>query len=79
MNGKLVTIGNSKGVRLPKKLIADWSENQLLIIQKKGESIVISPIKSRREDWVDQIKNISLDDLEGDCVPNDFDINDWNW
>lgn len=79
MNTKLVSIGNSKGVRLPKKLIADWSDDQALNIQKQGESIIISPIKSTREDWAEQIKSLEHLEVDSDYLANDFDLNEWNW
>lgn len=79
MNAKLVSIGNSKGVRLPKKLIADWSDDQALNIQKQGESIIISPIKSTREDWAEQIKSLEHLEVDSDYLANDFDLNEWNW
>ncbi len=40
--------GNSSGVRLPKKLIkaAKFKDDQLLIVSLKGQSIVLTPVRS---------------------------------
>lgn len=40
--------GNSSGVRLPKRIImaAKLKDNQLLTVSLKGQSIVLTPVKS---------------------------------
>ncbi len=79
MNSKIVSIGNSKGVRLPKSMIDDWTDDQELTIEKRGETIVITPRKIRRENWIEEI--LSCDGLKEEIInfPNDFDEKEWTW
>ncbi len=79
MNAKLISIGNSKGVRLPKGLIVDWKEDQELIILKKGATIVIQPVLNNREEWAIQINADAETNEEVDFIPNEFDENHWTW
>lgn len=43
MNSKIIRIGNSKGIRIPKKLLEATSLGGDVILVAKGDSIVIKP------------------------------------
>ena len=77
MDAKLVNIGNSKGVRLPKKLIERYQLTEELILEEAADGILIKskypPEKlsweqtfketaKEREDWSD------LDTLASDGI-----------
>ena len=46
MDVKLITIGNPKGIRLPKKLIEKYRLTENLEIEEKPEGILIKPKKA---------------------------------
>lgn len=53
MKTSIIKIGNSKGVRIPKALLADsglGTEVELKV--KKGEIRIVTPEKSAREVWM---------------------------
>jgi len=56
VRAKLVRIGNSKGVRLPKSMIEEAGlGDELEISVRKGE-IVIARVKKVREGWAEDAK-----------------------
>jgi len=51
MEAKLVRIGNSKGIRLPKSMLAQTGMTERIEIEARGQSIILKPIKEPRSDW----------------------------
>ena len=82
MTAKLIKIGNSRGVRIPKEYLEGWDENQEINISKSGNSLIISPKKTSRENWVDQMKqndhSETLDE-HWNNIENEFDKTEWEW
>lgn len=66
--------GNSTGIRLPKKVLqaAKWQPHQEVIIDIKGRSVVLTPIKPTKKDL------LSLDELLQAITPENLhDEVDW--
>lgn len=83
----LVSIGNSKGVRLPKQLIEQAQlEDKELEFKILPEGILIHPIKKVREGWAEQFTLMatqaqSTEDkewLNADLSTHNND-DDWTW
>jgi len=51
MEAKLVRIGNSKGIRLPKSMLVQTGMTERIEIEAKGHSIILKPIKEPRSGW----------------------------
>ena len=52
MQSKLITIGNSKGLRLPKKLIQKYHLNEKLILEETNKGILIkADIPGNKLSW----------------------------
>lgn len=51
MEAKLVKIGNSKGVRLPKALLIQTGMTERIEIEARGHSIILKPVKDLRAGW----------------------------
>jgi len=47
METKLIEIGNSKGLRIPKKLIQKYHLTNTLDLEEKEDGILIKPIKDQ--------------------------------
>ncbi|MEK7517641.1 MAG: AbrB/MazE/SpoVT family DNA-binding domain-containing protein [Patescibacteria group bacterium] len=82
MKANIVSIGNSKGIRIPKVLLKqfDFNDQVDLEIEKKG--IVIKPVKSKtREGWDSAFK--LMHERKEDTLlideKTDFDIKGWEW
>ena len=53
METKIIAIGNSKGVRLPKAALNECrlSEGETVNLDVRGRSIIIAPKRDPREGW----------------------------
>lgn len=51
MEAKLVRIGNSKGIRLPKSVLVQTGMTERIEIEARGHSIILKPIKEPRSGW----------------------------
>jgi antitoxin MazE len=85
MRAKLVQIGNSRGVRLPKAMIEEAGlGDELEISVRKGE-IVIARVKGVREGWAEAFKEIArteqhtLDEIDADFDDFVADLPDEDW
>ena len=73
MLSKLVNIGNSKGIRLPKKLIEKYHLDETLILEEKNEGILIkADIPDNKLSWEETYKEMAKEKEEW----TDFDIVD---
>ena len=53
---KLVAIGNSQGIRLPKKLINKYHLNMPLVVEEQEDGIFIHPVKDNLLSWEETYK-----------------------
>ncbi|MES2677548.1 MAG: AbrB/MazE/SpoVT family DNA-binding domain-containing protein [Pseudomonadota bacterium] len=74
---KIISIGNSKGIRIPQALLAEFDFNDLINITKTKDKIILEPVKKVREGWVDGFKKNKKSKI--DFVANDFDNLEWKW
>jgi antitoxin MazE len=84
MTTKLIQIGNSKGVRLPKSLIEQAGLRDDVEIELGGGQIVLRAPKSARAGWDEAFaKAVALHGQDADSdwldAPNDFDRTEWTW
>ncbi|MGC2238551.1 MAG: AbrB/MazE/SpoVT family DNA-binding domain-containing protein [Pyrinomonadaceae bacterium] len=83
MKTQIVTIGNSKGVRIPKILLEQSNLSGEVELEVRGESIIISPTRKPRETWDETFKEASAEndeeELIGGEIQNDFDEEEWEW
>ena len=82
MKAKLVQIGNSRGIRLPKPMIEEARLNDEVDIHVSEGAIIITSRPTRRSGWAEAAKQ--LHDLKDDVLLDDgiataFDENDWKW
>lgn len=81
---KVQKFGNSKGIILPKQIMAMCSIEEQVSISVEDNHIVISPVNEPRAGWELQFKAAiaqgekpEKDFSEG--VGNDFDKDEWTW
>lgn len=82
MEVAIVSIGNSKGIRIPKAILEQCHIKQEVNLETKGESIIIKPLKREpRKDWEKAFQKMheNKDDelLIGDRI--DLDMENWEW
>ena len=81
---RIVKIGNSHGIRIPKLLLdqSNLGEEVELVLQQ--DQIVIRPVRRVREGWEEAYQAMAErgDDelLDGDApVPTTWDEEEWEW
>jgi len=82
MKVSIVSIGNSKGIRIPKSILGQCNFNEAAELEVENNTLVIKPIKKKvREGWAKAFKEMHerKDDLLllDDSV--DIDMKDWEW
>lgn len=77
MEAKIIQIGNSKGVRLPKKLLAKYGLAETVVIREVERGILIEPPGGSRLSWVDTYKAMSETDEDWSDW-TELDVEDMN-
>ena len=81
MKTKLVRIGNSRGIRLPKLLIEQAGLVEDVQLEVHGNTVVIRPLTSTRAGWAEAAATLAAteDGLLDAVVPTNFDQDEWTW
>lgn len=81
MRSRIVRIGNSQGVRLPKLLIEQAGLSEEVELRAESGQIVIAAPRTARAGWAEaaQHAHAAGDDLLEDTVATRFDVTDWKW
>jgi antitoxin MazE len=83
MKARIVKIGNSRGIRIPKPLIAQAGLKGEVEINVEENRLVISPAERPRADWAEAFRGMAGkgDDvlLDGDLFGNRWDEEEWEW
>ncbi len=83
MKVNLVSIGNSKGVRIPASVIKECGLGNELEMRVENGVVVLAPARGVREGWDSAFEKMAAagDDAPviPDAVENDFDTEDWTW
>lgn len=82
MKAKLVRIGNSRGVRIPAKVIEQCGFGEQVELRVEGDTLVIAPSRRPREGWEASFRAMAEagdDELLWPDLPNAFDKEEWTW
>lgn len=88
LKAKLVRIGNSRGVRLPKAVIEQAGLGEDVQISVTADRVIIRSAGAPhpRAGWAEQIKKVLAehgDDIDEwrdwQNIPNEFDEKEWTW
>ncbi len=80
MKTSIKKIGNSKGVIIPAQVLKQCGFDDVVSLEVKEDSLVISKVKKPREGWEQAFIQAGADQelLLGD-FSNDFDACEWTW
>ncbi len=82
MKTRLVRIGNSRGVRLPKTIIAQAGLTEEVELGVRDGAVVIARATSPRSGWAAaarQMRQRDEDRLLDPLTPTHFDEKEWEW
>lgn len=85
MKTKIIRIGNSQGVRIPKPLIEESGITEEIEMILRDKEIVLRSAETTRKDWEVSFKKMADqgDDSLFDQVeveqPSDWDKSEWTW
>lgn len=79
---RIVRIGNSRGIRVPKLLLEQAALPEDVEIHAEAGRLVITAARAARAGWAEAAKamHVAGDDAAVDApVPTRFDRTDWKW
>jgi len=81
---RIVKIGNSQGIRLPKLLRQQIGLGEEVVLEIQGNQILIRPARSPRQGWEEQFRTMAIqgDDRlldEGVSSLTRWDETEWEW
>lgn len=83
MRSRLVRIGNSRGVRLPKPLLEEAGLTDEVEIRARKGMIVIERVGRPRAGWAEAARELRRrgedDEVVGEPTETRFDQEEWEW
>ena len=82
MKTRLVRIGNSRGIRLPKPIIEEVGLTDEVEVRVRAGAIIIAPSVAPRSGWAEaakQLRERDEDRLLDLPTPTRFDEKEWKW
>ncbi|MCW5877858.1 MAG: AbrB/MazE/SpoVT family DNA-binding domain-containing protein [Anaerolineales bacterium] len=79
MKTKIIKIGNSQGVRIPKTMIEQARLGDEVELELKADYLVIKPASSPRTGWADAFAKAPIDNEILPMLENEWDEEGWEW
>lgn len=79
---RVVKIGNSQGIRIPKVLVDQFNLGEEIELLSKDGMLLIRPAFHPRAGWDEQFRAMAErgdDALLDDAVTSDWDDEEWSW
>ena len=82
MKARLIRIGNSRGVRLPKPLIEEAGLKDDVQLRVRDGEVIITSVNEPRSGWAEaalRARNQDHDRLLDEPTLTEFDQKEWRW
>jgi antitoxin MazE len=79
MKTRLVRIGNSRGVRIPKAMLEQVGLEDEIELRVEDGALVISPVTAPRAGWAEAVAKYGPSELLDEPSPTRFDEEEWTW
>lgn len=84
VKSRIVKIGNSRGIRIPKILLDQANLGEEVEVELKGNKLIISSLQSPRQGWDEQFAEMGSrgDDrlIDSEAIKlSSWDEEEWEW
>lgn len=81
MHARIIAIGTSKGVRIPKYLLDKYHFENLVELDDTGNGLLLRPIKQPREGWSTAFKTAAKTSQDSliETPASEWDDQEWEW
>jgi len=84
MRTRIVRIGNSRGIRIPKALFKQWQSGDSVELKVKNTQLILRPLTKPRTGWKQAFEKMASrkeDQLLDPNVPSGshWDCTEWTW
>ena len=82
IRSKVVKIGNSRGIRIPRTLLEQAGLSNDVEMTVQGDKLIIQPARKARQGWEESFKEMSSqgdDHLIDQDVSTTWDESEWTW
>lgn len=84
MRARVIKIGNSQGLRIPKPILEQTGIKDDVEIELENNRIIIRPVQKAREGWDQAFKKMARngDDeplIDDEEIPHSWDDEEWRW
>ena len=80
---RLVKIGNSQGLRLPKLVLDQLNLSSDVELEVQDDHLIVRPSSHARANWAEQFRQMAErgDDqlLDSDFTPTEWEATEWQW
>ncbi len=81
MKVNIVSIGNSKGIRIPKAILEQCHFSKDAELEVQDDEIILKPLKKPREGWDKAFRLMHERKEDSLIIPDavDIEMKDWKW
>ena len=84
MRARVIKIGNSKGVRIPKPILEQTGIMEDVELEVEKNQIIIRPVSNPRDGWDFSFKTMAEKDDDGlihgtENISHSWDEEEWQW
>lgn len=82
IRSKLISIGNSRGIRIPRPLLEQAGLSDEVEISVEGNKLIVNAARQPRQDWASQFGEMAGNDddqLLDDMIATIWDEAEWEW
>jgi antitoxin MazE len=82
MRTRIVPIGNSQGLRIPKAILNACGLRGEVELSLEEDKLIVEPSREVRQGWAAAAQHMAdsrEDELLDPAVPTEFDVDEWEW
>ena len=82
MRVNVIRIGNSRGIRIPKPLLAQCHIGDAVELEVRKDHLAVVPADSPRSGWTDAFRKMAAhgdDAMLDEEAPTQWDRTEWKW